>query len=145
MHQLARSTRPTNRKGQRSAPQTVAGMSRHAQSRMDDRRIRTPDVKRCKLHGRWMRNPASGQVVLAWEGILLGVKPFGKAIATVMRGGTSGYVPFRPRKRKQKRKYRDAKHVWAFQRGRTSEYVTFSPRSMKPKRKYKATKYMCRL
>ena len=62
------------------------------------------------MRGVWMRNPANGRVVLFWKGVVLGVNPFSKAIATVMQGSLEGYVRFRPRVKK-KRRYKDDRHI----------------------------------
>ena len=85
-------------------------MSHLAQSRMHQRGVCASDVHQCRMRGVWMRNAASGRVVLCWRGVVLGVKPFSKAIATVMQGSLEEYVRFRQRG-KNKRKYKDDKHL----------------------------------
>jgi hypothetical protein len=54
--------------------------------------------------------------MLCWNGVMLGARPFGRGVATVMRGGTAGYELARRPKRKDKRKYKDEKHLrrWGF-------------------------------
>ena len=89
-------------------------LSRHAQSRMEQRSVSITAVQLCRERGRWMRNSVSGRMVLCWNGVLLGARPFGNGVATVMRGSTAGYELTRRPREKEKRKYKDAKHLrWA--------------------------------
>lgn len=94
--------------------QKVQGaLSQHAKIRMQERDISMFAVQECMMHGTWMKNPHSGRTVLSLNGVLLGVKPFSKAIPTVMSGTASGYERFFPRK-KEKTKYCDTKHIVKF-------------------------------
>ena len=91
-------------------------LSRHAQSRMEQRSVSVTEVRLCRDRGRWMRNPVSGRTMLCWNGVKLGARPFGRGVATVMRGDTAGYELARRPKRKDKRKYKDENHLrrWGF-------------------------------
>ena len=53
------------------------------------------------------------QVVLCLQstGLQLAAQPFGKVVATVMRGGSTGLTPIRSPRPKEKKKYSDAKHI----------------------------------
>ena len=86
-------------------------LSRHAQSRMEKRSVSMTEVQLCRQRGRWMRNPVSGRMMLCWNGVKLGAMPFGRVVATVMRGGTTGYELTRRPRMKEKRKYKDEKHL----------------------------------
>ena len=85
-------------------------LSKHCQQRMQERHISKKELIACAGSGEWYRN-IDRQWRLVLNDIVIGAKPFSRAIATVWRGSIGPtHVRTKPRQ-KTKKKYTDSKHL----------------------------------